>query len=105
MKFSLFTLIWIHTLLTGVLTVSLVGSVRADCPVGDLNRDCKVNFLDISVFAGQWLEPSDTCSDANCADLDGVDGVNMSDFALLTKQWHQAGNPLVINVLIWWVCT
>ncbi len=102
-----FTLIWIHTLLTGVLTISLVGSVKADCPAGDLNGDCKVNFLDISVFAEQWLEPSDTCSDANytClgvaeprrADLDGVMGVNMSDFALLTKHWHQAGNPLVIN--------
>ncbi len=88
MKFSLFTLI---------LTISLAGSVLAVCPTGDLNGDCKVDFLDISVFAEQWLEPSDTSSEPSCADLDGVSGVNMSDFALLTKHWHETGNPLVIN--------
>ena len=80
-----------------ILTMSLAGSVKAQCPAGDLNSDCKVNFLDISVFAEQWLEPSDDCLDANCADLDGVSGVNMSDFALLAKHWHKMGNPLVIN--------
>ncbi len=97
MKFSLLTLIWIHTLLTGVLTICLAGPVLAVCPTGDLNGDCKVNFLDISVFAEQWLEPSDTSSEPNYADLDGVGGVNMSDFALLSKHWHEIGNPLVIN--------
>jgi hypothetical protein len=88
MKGSLFNLI---------LTISLAGPALAACPTGDLNSDCKVNFLDISVFAEQWLEPSDTCSEPNCADLDGVDGVNMSDFALLTRHWHEMGIPLVIN--------
>jgi len=88
MKGSLFTLI---------LTLFLIVSVKAVCPTGDLNGDCKVNFLDISVFAEQWLQPSDTSSEPNYADLDGVGGVNMSDFALLTKHWHEIGNPLVIN--------
>ncbi len=88
MKFTLFTLI---------LTISLAGPVLAVRPKGDLNGDCKVNFLDISVFAEQWLQPSDISSEPNYADLDGVGGVNMSDFALLTKHWHEVGNPLVIN--------
>jgi len=88
MKFSLLTLI---------LTISLAGLALAVCPTGDLNGDCKVNFLDISLFAEQWLQPSDTSSEPNYADLDGVGGVNMSDFALLTKHWHEIGNPLVIN--------
>jgi len=92
-----FTLIWIHTLLRGVLTISLACPVLAVCPTGDLNGDCKVNFLDISVFAKQWLEPSDISSEPNYADLDGVGGVNMSDFALLSQHWHEIGNPLVIN--------
>ncbi|MGD2093659.1 MAG: chitobiase/beta-hexosaminidase C-terminal domain-containing protein, partial [Phycisphaerales bacterium] len=80
-----------------LLSALFIGAVKADCPKGDLNGDCKVDFLDISVFAEQWLEPSDSDSDTNFADFDGVDGVNVSDFALLVSQWHQAGVPLVIN--------
>ena len=82
-----------------VLTLSalFISAAEADCPEGDLNSDCKVDFLDISVFAEQWLEPSDSDSDTNFADFDGVDGVNISDFALLTSHWHEAGIPLVIN--------
>ena len=34
----------------------LAGSVWADCPEGDLNRDCKVNFLDFALLAENWLE-------------------------------------------------
>ncbi|HCO95878.1 MAG TPA: hypothetical protein DIU00_18390 [Phycisphaerales bacterium] len=84
-------------LLVLILIISLVGSARAGCPAGDLNGDCRVDFLDVRIFAEQWLEPSGSCSDSNCADLDGVDGVTMSDFVLLTRNWHQAGIPLAIN--------
>jgi hypothetical protein len=80
--------------------VSLAGLARADCPAGDLNGDCRVDGLDVLVFAQQWLQPSQTCSDSHCADLDGVDGVNMFDFALLTRSWHEVGVPLVINELM-----
>ncbi|MGD8499815.1 MAG: lamin tail domain-containing protein [Phycisphaerales bacterium] len=85
------------SLLGLALTAVLAGSVYAGCPGGDLNRDCRVDFLDVHVFAEQWLEPSDDCLDANCADLDGVNGVDMSDFVLLTRNWHEVGIPLVIN--------
>ena len=77
--------------------VSVAGLARADCPAGDLNGDCRVDALDVFAFAQQWLLPSEGCSGLGCADLDGVDGVNMFDFALLTMNWHQEGIPLVIN--------
>lgn len=31
-------------------------ALAADCPAGDLNRDCKVNFLDFELMAENWLE-------------------------------------------------
>jgi hypothetical protein len=31
-------------------------ALAADCPAGDLNRDCKVNFLDFRIMAENWLE-------------------------------------------------
>jgi len=87
------------SLLSLVLGVALLGfpmeslrTVKADCPIGDLNGDCQVNFLDIKVFAEQWLVPPESS-----ADLDRDDEVDMSDFALLAEQWHQRGIPLAIN--------
>jgi hypothetical protein len=44
------------SLLTLMLTVSLVGSVWAECPVGDLSGNCQVDLPDLMVFAGQWLD-------------------------------------------------
>ena len=84
-------------LLTHLLNISLIGSVHAGCPAGDLNGDCRVDFLDVQIFSGQWLEPSGSSAETNYADLDGVDGVNMSDLALFVRDWHMAGIPLVIN--------
>ena len=80
-----------------VITVSSVGIVKADCPAADLTGDCRVDLLDVQVLAAQWLAPSEDCPDGGCADLDGVDGVNMADFALLSRHWHEAGIPLTIN--------
>jgi len=74
-----------------------IGSVRGNCPPADLNADCTVDIGDLSVFAEQWLDPSGTCSGGGCADLDGEDGVNLADFALLSRNWLEAGIPLVIN--------
>jgi len=84
-------------LLCLLLSVSLAGSAYAGCPAGDLNGDCRIDFLDVQIFAGQWLEPSGSGAETSIADLDGADGVNMSDLALLVRDWHQVGIPLVIN--------
>jgi len=84
-------------LLCLVFSVSLVGSVNAGCPAGDLNGDCRIDFLDVQLLTGQWLEPSGSDPETSYADLDGADGVNMSDLALLVGNWHHVGIPLVIN--------
>lgn len=83
-------------LLAHLLSIFLIGSVHAGCPAGDLNGDCLVDFLDFQIFTEQWLEPSGN-DEIKYTDLDGVDGVNMSDLALFVQSWHQAGIPLVIN--------
>ncbi len=77
------------------LTLSLVASAGARrCPTGDLNGDCKVNSQDLEILAHQWLVSSPTP-----ANLDGINGVNLTDFALLAENWlTRAGQiTLVIN--------
>jgi hypothetical protein len=44
------------SLLSLVSTAFLAGSVWANCPEGDLNRDCKVNLLDLGLLAENWLQ-------------------------------------------------
>ncbi|MHC4560753.1 MAG: chitobiase/beta-hexosaminidase C-terminal domain-containing protein, partial [Planctomycetota bacterium] len=78
-----------------ILIFSLVGSGHAKCPVGDLDGDCRVDFLDMQVLAEQWLTPPESPADLN---LD--DRVDMDDFALLVAQWGQTGIPLAINELM-----
>ena len=80
-----------------VLGILLSGSVYSSCPDGDLNGDCRIDFMDIQILTGQWLEPSAGGVQANGGDLDGVEGVNFTDFALSVDNWHRAGIPLVIN--------
>lgn len=59
-----------------------------NCPAGDLNNDCKVNFLDLAVIAGNWLDESldlpyedltradiaAMADELSVADIDGSDG-------------------------------
>ena len=59
-----------------ILILLPVSSVRADCPTGDLNRNCKVDFKDVELFAEQWLADSN-----NSADFTGSNGVNIVDFS------------------------
>ncbi len=42
--------------LSSVILLLIASLVSADCPEGDLNRDCKVDFLDLAVLADSWLE-------------------------------------------------
>ncbi|HUS73088.1 MAG TPA: lamin tail domain-containing protein, partial [Sedimentisphaerales bacterium] len=91
------------SLLTLLLIVSFVGSAGAQhCPIfnsiGDLSGNCKVGWEDLQIFAGHWLNTG--CSAPACeADLDGVPGVNMSDFGVLADRWLEDYNEitLVIN--------
>jgi len=88
------------SLVTFVLTLSLFGSVSAERPVGDLNGDCDVNFPDLKIFVEQWLDPPGCLAHPNdCADLDGVNGVNMADFALLAVNWLIKTGSLQVTIL------
>jgi hypothetical protein len=81
----------VKTLLVALaLAVCLVGPVRANCPKGDLNLDCTVDMQDFQIFTEHWLDP--TCLAPDCApDIDGIPGVNISDFTLFANDWRTSG--------------
>jgi hypothetical protein len=77
----------------------LSGNVSmATCPVGDLDGDCRVNFVDLIGFSSQWLNPG--CTDSPCADLNDDETVDMFDYALMSGHWQEEGQLLVINELM-----
>ncbi|MDH4240850.1 MAG: lamin tail domain-containing protein, partial [Phycisphaerae bacterium] len=80
-----------------LLIASLAGSTAAQSQLtGDLNKDYKVNSKDLRTFAFQWLDTA--CLEPGClADLDGADGVNMVDLALLAKNWQMEQSHLIIS--------
>ena len=84
------------SLLSLVLIASLSCPIHAQLKLtGDLNDDQRIDHKDLSILAWQWLNP--VCLESGCtADLDGVYGVNMGDFALLARNWQQ-GPKVVIN--------
>jgi len=85
------------SLLSFVFIAFLAGSNVAQPQLaGDLNLDHVVDSKDLRILAWQWLDPA--CLVPGCiADLDGIDGVNMSDFALLTKNWQIEEPHIVIS--------
>jgi len=74
-----------------VLTASLLCPVQAGPLVGDLDGNWKVDGVDLQIFADQWLAPSGS------ANFNGVNGVNMADFAILAQNWHKQSGALVIS--------
>ncbi len=84
-------------MILSVLIALLAGSTFAQSQLaGDLNKDYRVNSKDLRVFAWQWLYPD--CLVPGClADLDGANGVNFSDLAILAINWQLEVPHLVIN--------
>ena len=84
-------------LLSVILIAFLAGLVGAQSQlVGDLNKDFEVDFEDLRMLVWQWLHPD--CYILDCiADIDDANGVNMIDFALLTKDWKVEQPHLVIS--------
>jgi hypothetical protein len=74
-------------LLSLALAAFWAGSAGAQFyPVGDLNGDRTVNYEDLQILAGQWLNPN--CLSVGCdADVDGNNKVNMADLAILAENW------------------
>jgi len=88
-------------LLSLALVASLACLAAAQLhPKGDLNEDYQVNLEDLWIFADHWLDAG--CLPPDClANIDGVGGVNISDFALMAENWRANGRiPLVINELM-----
>ncbi|MGA1238332.1 MAG: carbohydrate binding domain-containing protein, partial [Limisphaerales bacterium] len=58
---------------------------------GDLNRDRKVDLLDLSILTSQWLQQGPSLS----ADLNHDGKVNFLDHAILTENWSPSSptNP------------
>jgi GH35 family endo-1,4-beta-xylanase len=64
--------------------------------LSDLNGDCYVNYKDLDIIAGYWLN-TDCASYANCdgADFSPTDGtVDFADFSKLAEQWMQCNDPI-----------
>ena len=68
------------------------------CPVGDLNKDCRVDWQDVQILAGQWLTDP-VCWGFGCPDLDADDIVNLGDFAWLGENWDERGPVLESTAL------
>ena len=84
-------------LLSLIFTTLWASSALAQLyPIGDLNEDRKVDSKDLLILARQWLSPS--CLIPGCeADLDGADGVNMVDLAILAENWETNKANAVIS--------
>ena len=86
----------LHAVVASCIPAMISASLAlAACPVGDLNNDCTVDFLDVHLFAEQWLISG--CSGSSCADFDRVGGVNGVDFAMLAANWGLSGARVIIN--------
>jgi hypothetical protein len=63
--------------------------IAADCPVGDLNSDCKVDMLDFAQFANWWLRTNCVSGNSFCqwADIQPDGKVDIIDFAFFVQNW------------------
>jgi len=82
-------------------TLTILPPTLQLCPRGDLNSDCTVDFNDLRIFSSQWLDAQGVClgSDAACANLDGIGGIDMFDFALLANNWLESLGALEVTIV------
>ncbi|MBW8038583.1 MAG: hypothetical protein FVQ85_01135 [Planctomycetes bacterium] len=85
------------SLLSLILIAFSAGSISAQSQlVGDVDGNYRVNSIDLRTLALQWL--NQVCLYSVCkGDLDGVDGVNWSDFALLANNWQIVEPHIIIS--------
>lgn len=55
-------------------------------PTGDINDDCKVDYLDLEALAGEWLGVT-TEEVELTSDIDTDDDVDFADYAALADTW------------------
>jgi hypothetical protein len=79
------------------MAILAVPAILQACPVGDLSQDCVVDWEDVQVFCGQWLDVGG-CTGFGCADFDDDNDVDAADFTVLAANWRESGIPqIVIN--------
>jgi hypothetical protein len=70
----------------------------------DLNSDCYVDYKDVDVIAGYWLNAN--CGDSNdCqgADFEPTNGtVDFADFSKFAIQWMLCNDPRGDNCVVDW---
>ncbi len=95
MKILRRTQVW-STIVIFVSILTITFNCQAS-PLGDINKDCSVDWEDVQVLAQQWL--SENCGGEFCANFDEFLGINGSDFAILAKNWGKSCDDvrLVIN--------
>ena len=57
----------------------------AQCPTGDLNSDCSVGVLDLSIFLNHWQQNGTGIPE----DFNNDDTVNVLDLSILLSNWGQ----------------
>jgi hypothetical protein len=83
--------------LPAVILILTASTFAGWCPSADLNGNCWVNIYDLQILAEQWLDTESCEETETCADFDGLNGVNFTDFAFLASQWQTHGSMLFIN--------
>jgi hypothetical protein len=89
----------IISLLLLISIAILTGPAWAACPEGDLNRDCKVDLLDLAVLAQSWLEVepnlpvgtviiSEVMAHSHGIAPDWIELYNTSGSAIDINGWH-----------------
>ena len=63
-----------------MMVLFVVGPGWGACPKGDLTGDCRIDYMDVKALAEQWLAPP-----GELADIDGLNGVEWRDLALLAQ--------------------
>ena len=68
--------------------------------MGDLDKNCKVDLVDVLIFVEQWLDPNGCPGHPeDCADLDEQGGVTATDFAIIAASWLEDGFLIINEVM------
>lgn len=59
-----------------------------ECPAGDLNGDCRIDYKDLDMLTLQWLEVDPGLEE----NLDGIGAVDFIDYGILAESWGYVGD-------------
>jgi len=74
-----------------LVITSFVSAINAQCPVGDLNNNCRVELDDLSILSEHWM------SSDPAGEVDGLALVNLDDLLLMAENWLNEKYYIIIN--------